>query len=525
MQGKSGFGGDRQLLVACDAMEWNLVHEWARAGYLPTFRHLIEQGSRAILSTTAAQLPDTVWGSICTGCNPAKFEKYFYVQYNPDTQGLRHVRDDAIRRPPFWDYLTKAGCKVCAVDVAKFPISSSINGCQVTNWGAHATKTERKSTPSSLMAQIDAKFGRHPVGDCDRLNLNPNAMRDLRQRILDGVRLHGKLFRWLMKEYEWDVFIAGISAPHCIGHHFWRWCDPTRPEHGDGDPDGLADSIRLVYQAIDREIGEMLEQAGPDTRCLVLAGHGMGPLRHASWNLTEMLELWGYGPNPVTRVSQRDGAREARVNPWRLLKMKMPGTLQYAIKDRLPQRLQDELLFRWYRGGKDWSRYRAFAVPNNDTVGAIRIGVKGRDRYGLVEPGAEYDRICADIQRALLELTDPVSGRPVVRRVTLSRDEFRGEFLHQLPDITVLWEIAFAWNSLRSPRFGTLHIRQQDGRSGSHSDHGFLLMAGPGIPAGAVMSDCSVYDIAPTVLEHAGVPVPSDFDGRPIAVALGECNA
>jgi predicted AlkP superfamily phosphohydrolase/phosphomutase len=123
MQGKSGFGRDRQLLVACDAMEWNLVDDWARAGYLPTFRHLIEQGSRAILSTTAAQLPDTVWGSICTGCNPAKFEKYFYVQYDPDTQGLRHVRDDAIRRPPFWDYLTKAGRKVCAVDVPKFPIS------------------------------------------------------------------------------------------------------------------------------------------------------------------------------------------------------------------------------------------------------------------------------------------------------------------------------------------------------------------------------------------------------------------
>jgi arylsulfatase A-like enzyme len=39
------------------------------------------------------------------------------------------------------------------------------------------------------------------------------------------------------------------------------------------------------------------------------------------------------------------------------------------------------------------------------------------------------------------------------------------------------------------------------------------------------MSNCSVYDIAPTVLKHAGVPVPSDFDGRPVSVAVGECNA
>lgn len=512
----------RQLVVASDAMEWNLVHEWAMAGYLPTFRRLIEQGSRAVLSSTAAQLPDTIWACICTGANPAKFEKYFYVQYDPKTQGLRHVRDDAIRRPPFWDYLTNAGRKVCAVDIPKFPISGSINGCQLTNWGAHATKTDRKSYPAALLSQIDARFGRHPVGDCDRIDLNPTAMRDLRNRILDGVRVHGQLFRWLMKEYDWDVFIAAFSAAHCIGHHFWQLCDPANLQPASDDPHGLGDSIRAVYQAIDRELGEMLDCAGPDTRCLVVAGHGMGPLYHASWNLTEMLELWGYGPEPATRVAPGKALRNASVNPWRLLKMKVPGSLQYAIKERLPQRLQDELLFRWYRGGKDWSRYRAFAVPNNDTVGAIRINVKGRDRNGLVEAGADYDAICADIRNALLELTDPVTARPVVKRVTLSNDEFHGNFQDQLPDITVLWDCSFAWDSIHSPRFGSLHIRQQDGRTGGHSEHGFLLMAGADVPAGAVITGCSLYDVAPTVLHYAGVSVPDNFDGCPIDVAVGK---
>ena len=74
----------------------------------------------------------------------------------------------------------------------------------------------------------------------------------------------------------------------------------------------------------------------------------------------------------------------------------------------------------------------------------------------------------------------PSSAGPPCRET-----EFHGAFLNQLPDITVLWESAFAWNSVHSPKFGTLHIRQQDGRSGSHSAHGFLLMGGPGIPAGA----------------------------------------
>ena len=70
----------RQLLVGLDAMEWSLVTRWANEGKLPAFRRLIEQGTRAELATTAAQLPDTVWACLYTGVNPAKFEKFFYVR-------------------------------------------------------------------------------------------------------------------------------------------------------------------------------------------------------------------------------------------------------------------------------------------------------------------------------------------------------------------------------------------------------------------------------------------------------------
>lgn len=504
----------RQLLVGLDAMEWSLVEKWANEGKLPTFRRLIEQGARAELSTTAAQLPDTVWSCIYTGCNPAKFEKFFYVQYDPTTMGLRQVLDDEIRRKPFWDYISAAGQRVGIADVPKFPLSQSLNGFQFTNWGAHATKTARVSSPSALINEIDSRFGKHPVGDCDKFDAKPDSLRELRRRVLEGVSKHGEVFRWLMREREWELFFASFSAAHCIGHHFWRGVDTT-PERAEEAE--LANAMEDVYRAIDREIGEMIALAGPDTRVLIVSGHGMGPIYHASWNLPQMLDLWGYGAGPPRRVASNNESNRARVNPWRVLKMAVPGPIQYAIKDRLPQFAQDQLLFLWYRGGKQWKGCRAFAIPNNDSVGAIRVSVRGRDRNGMIEP-ADYDRVCRDIADALCELTDKKGGRPLVKQVTLSHEQFRGPFLEQLPDLTVLWDQSFPWSTVYSPRFGMLKIKQQDARSGAHSARGFVLISGPSIPSGVELGPSSIYDIAPTVLRAANVPIPPDMDGQPLSL-------
>lgn len=508
----------RQLLIGLDAMEWTLVQRWASEGKLPAFRRLIEQGVRAQLTTTAAQLPDTVWACIYTGTNPAKFEKFFYVQYDARTLGLRHVPDDAIRRTPFWDYLAATGQQVGIVDVPKFPLSKALNGFQLTNWGAHATKTARASSPANLLPEIDARFGRHPVGDCDKFDAKPESLRELRSRVLDGVRLHGEVFRALMRERPWDLFFAGFSAPHCIGHHFWHGVDASHPRNEESIRDNFASTIEDVYKALDREIGQMLSLVDQDTRVMVISGHGMGPIFHASWNLPEMLDLWGYGSGPARTVTDNSEESKAKTNPWRILKMIVPGPIQYAIKGMLPQFAQDQLLFLWYRGGKKWEGCRAFAIPNNDSVGAIRISVKGRDKGGLVEPGEEYERVCRDIADALYELTDKEGGRRLVKQVTITHDTFDGPFLEQLPDLTVLWDQSFAWSTVHSPRFGTLRIRQQDARTGGHSSHGFVLMTGPNVPAGLELPDCSIYDIAPTVLEAAGVEPPADLDGRPLPI-------
>jgi predicted AlkP superfamily phosphohydrolase/phosphomutase len=275
--------------------------------------------------------------------------------------------------------------------------------------------------------------------------------------------------------------------------------------------------MEQVYMALDSEIGEMLKLIDSRTRVMIFSGHGMGPIFHASWNLPEILDLWGYGTKDPSKVPSDKKPNRAKVNPWRILKMVVPGSVQYAIRDRLPKFAQDQLLFLWYRGGKDWKGCRAFAIPNNDSVGAIRVSVKGRDRDGVVEP-ADYESVCRQISDALYELRDKKDGRPLVKQVTLSHAAFDGPYLEQLPDLTVLWDQSFAWSTVYSPRFGTLEIRQQDARTGAHTSHGFVVIAGPEVPPGIELPECSIYDIAPTVLRTANVPIPENLDGNPLPI-------
>ncbi|MDQ3818993.1 MAG: alkaline phosphatase family protein, partial [Acidobacteriota bacterium] len=291
----------RQLLIALDAMDWGLLKKWSSEGKLPNFRRLIDEGTRAMLRTTAEQLPDTVLSSLYTGSNPAKLEKYFYCQYDPETIGLKYLPDEALKRPAFWDYLSREGKRVGVIDAPKFPASRELKGFQLTNWGAHATSAKRSSTPASLMDEVEKRFGKHPIGACDAVDDKPEALRDLRERIIAGAHLRGRVCRWLMENQEWDVFFVVFSETHCVGHHYWRFVDPTHPRHNEEDTHGLADTIEQVYRAIDEEVSEMIKVAGPETLTMAFAGHGMGPIYHASWNLPEILDLLGYGREPATK--------------------------------------------------------------------------------------------------------------------------------------------------------------------------------------------------------------------------------
>ena len=505
--------GKKVLAIGVDAAEWTLVKKWADEGKLPTFKRMMDGGVSAVLSSTCAEFPDSIWSSAYSGANPATYEKYFYVGYDPATGGLRHVKDTEFTDRPFWKILSDAGRRVGVVDASKYGLTEGLNGFQIANWGTHATKSKRGSIPPELFEEAETRFGPHGVGDIDMMDNTIPMYVKKRDDLVNGVKRHGMLHRWLIENQDWDVIYCQFAESHQVGHFYWHFYDEQHPLYRSDDPHGLSNAMFDVYRAIDDEVGKMIEAAGPDAVSMVFATHGMGPLYHATWYLPEMLDLLGFGQSPPRQVSSKRGS----VNPWRVLKQLLPGRLQYAIKGMLPQTMQDWLIFRWYMRSFDPSGKKAFAVPSNDAVALIRIGVKGRDKGGVVEP-EDYRKVCEQVRAALYELTDPVSGIRVVAHSEMIHEKFHGPYLDSKPDLSVVWDTSVPWNTIHSPRFGTLQLKNLDSRTGSHTSIGFFLATGPGIPEGVTLDHRSTYDICPTILETAGVAVPGGLDGSAMPI-------
>ena len=167
---------------------------------------------------------------------------------------------------------------------------------------------------------------------------------------------------------------------------------------------------------------------------------------------------------------------------------------------------------------------RCFKVPNNDTWGAIRVNLVGREPAGRVHPGAEYDRFCEQLMQDLRALVDVDGGRPLVRRIVRTEDVYPRRPDDDLPDLLVEWHHDFPVRAATSPLTGLVRGRYGGVRTGDHRPDGFVLARGPVRAAGTVARNLRVEDLAPTIAALLGVTL-DQVDGRPAAELLEALGA
>jgi predicted AlkP superfamily phosphohydrolase/phosphomutase len=505
------------LFLAFDALEETLVDKWAAEGLMPTFAHLGERATTYELDSTMDYFPDTGWTELGTGKSAASAGLYWQPeQVHVGEPRLRANRPEDIGAPLFWRRASDAGRRVAVIDAVYAQPEPGVNGVVLRDWGVHSAGYGRGSDPPEYVDEIVARYGDYPIPHgwseeeqrswgCDAEGATRATLERMPGLLAEAAELKTRVVLGELTREDWDLFIAGFHEGHCAGHQLWHFMDESSPWYEPDAAPELKDGIKNAYRQLDSSLGLILEQAGPETEVFVLLTRGMATSVGGWQLLPEILVRLGYSSAGSVAGSIRS---RLPAPVTKLIKAVVRGPLREQLKSAAGTPMHPlenpRTKAAWVRCGM---------------TGAIRLNVRGRDPFGCVEPGEEYDLICADLIQELQALQDTRSGRPVVVEAVRSDEVFGEQYHPNLPDVLVRYRQEAPITSVTSPRIGTVSKPARDEhflRSGEHTTHVRLWHLRPGVEPGRTVKEGKVLDISATVLECLDVAIPDDLDGRPL---------
>lgn len=499
----------RILVIGLDAADSTLIQRWSDEGVLPTLAFLRREGTWISLAQDQPIPSASVWPSIYTGTYPGKHGIYNGLQIEPGKQEVELIKTNQCGEPPFWQILDGHGISTVIMDVPfSFPLKN-FGGVQLLDWGSFERHYRSQSSPDEVLIELSKRFGAYPFGQ-EMSRDTPSTRRHLshvRAQLLAGTSVKGRAVRWLMRYRSWDFLMAVFSETHPVGHYFWDFHSQSQRDSSTDSPPALVTAIKDVYRAVDAEIAKIIKNLDEATTLVILSGQGMGP------NIAK----WHFIPDILSGLGLLvSGARRDRISPARLnlaeLRAAVPRQWRRVVSRYLPGSLRDHLQVYWANSCIDWAQTRAFPMPT-DLLGYIRVNLKGREPRGIVEPGSEYDEVCAEIGEALKEMVDPNTGRRIVREVYHADQIFPGPQRSRLPDLIVSWKDEPEGNEGQAETWGGIGSPPLDHRQGNHRHEGFAIFHGQKVKKDRV-DNAHLIDIAPTILRYFGLTPPSTMDGQ-----------
>lgn len=451
----------KTLIIGLDGADHRMMDQMIAEGALPAFAALRGRSAVFEVENDPAQGNGQFWTSAAVGAGPGHHGRYFYMQFDPASYDIRLEKDLTLPKlTPFWETLDAEGHKVAVVDWYKMPAAPLKHGVLMHRWFAHEPLQHTTFHPPEMRAVAERYANSDPIaeGFASRARDGAAAMRDFFERTLSRIDIKSSFFADQMRDNDWNLYVACFSEAHNIGHYFMEVEDDTHDLHDPSVAAAIPNPLRQCYKRLDRAIGAIIDAAGSDTEIFVIAGPHMEKFISANGAFEEILRRVDQG------YAAPLAAAESAKNSYHAIAPE-------ALRRRLAP------LAKWMRRKLARNRFqgrRFFAVPHNDNSGAVRINLKGREKYGCVSPGAEYDALIAEITEGVSSFINPATGRSIVKRVVDVSAEFDGPHRHLLPDLFIEWdrtETTGNFQRLTSTQFGEV-IVPRHARTGDHGQTG-----------------------------------------------------
>lgn len=452
------------LVVGIDGGEPSIVND---TDNLNTFDRIRSEGTLTELESTVPPITSPAWRSYSTGKTPGRLDRYGWETFNRDSKKFTPSREVEFRSLNYWDVLAAHGYRCGVVNMpTTFPPHTNSDDVFIVG-GKPATNSDTFCSSNELNEQLLESIPDYQIdSDCTAGEVSAATYGDA---VCKLVKQRFDAARWLFQNKGCEFVHTTIFKIDTLQHYYWN----DKAE------------IKRVYQAIDREISAMLTEFNIDGLFL-LSDHGFTGLRGTF-----------------------------KPNQW----LANRGDVEFTTFGKMIWFLRTPLVAKMYKllAPRRLSKYiDSISLPNNSPINWNKTraianvhGVIYLNRDAFKEEDEQHrfrEDLLDDLQS--LRLSD---GTPIVENI------YRGENYYteatDPPELVVEFEkgIDAADYTLGGAAFndpGKLESWQA-----VHDTHGLFGAWGDGIDS--TDKTLSIIDIAPTILHHLNVPIPSDMDGEP----------
>jgi predicted AlkP superfamily phosphohydrolase/phosphomutase len=249
---------------------------------------------------------------------------------------------------------------------------------------------------------------------------------------------------------------------------FWRFRDSGHPYFDRDRAPELSRRIEEHYREYDPILARVLEHADAETLVIVLSDHGFNTFRRAF-----------------------------HVNTW----LFENGLLALKNGKKPDEELGDSF------SAVDWSKTFAYSLG----LAGIYLNFKGRERDGILEEGAEAERVRAAIDKGLTGIVDAGTQRSAIHSISRRERIYSGAHMADAPDLLVNYAPGFrvSWQTALGGMPRSLFEDNTRRWSGDHiidpeTVPGVLFLNRALAHNGKTRAD--IRDLAPTILSYFGVP-------------------
>ncbi len=431
---------------------------------LPNLAALMAEGCWGPLNTCHPPITVPAWAVMMSSKDPGTLGVYgFRNRADHSYHGMATANASAIKEPRLWDILSQYGRKSVVLAVPQTYPVRPLNGWMISGFLTPDTNAEY-TYPKSLKGEIEQVTGEYTI---DVKDFRTEDRQGLLKRIYALMENRFAQAQYLIRNKPWDFFMMVEMGTDRLHHAFWKFTDPEHPLY---DPDnGFRHVIRDYYQEVDRQIGQLLSMVGNDTVVLVVSDHGARAMHGG-----------------------------VCINDWLIRE----GLL--AIHDVLDKRkrIEDCTI--------DWSRTRAWG--SGGYYGRIFFNVEGREPEGII-PANSYEAFRDEMIERIESMRGP-DGNVLGNRAYKPEDLY--STVRGVPPDLLVYFGNLSWRSVGTVGFPDVFTFENDTGpdDANHDFQGIFILKDGSERRGKVYDAVDILDVAPTLLDSMGVPVPKDMQGK-----------